>query len=76
MGYYLINPKDNVETDLESGHKYALMDIKKGEAVIKYGFPIGRALSDIKKGEHIHTHNLASALSGKKSMFTLPKKRR
>ncbi len=60
----LINKLDNVEINLENGHKYALCDIKKGENVIKYGSPIGHALEDIKKGEHIHTHNLKTNLSG------------
>lgn len=64
MGSILINEKDNVEVSLENGHKYALRDIKKGEKVIKYGFPIGIASEDIKKGEHVHSHNLKTALSG------------
>ena len=58
----LINSLDNVEVNLENGHKYALCDIKKGENVIKYGQPIGHALCDIKKGEHVHTHNLKTNL--------------
>ncbi len=44
-------------------HKFALNDIAKGEDVIKYGYPIGKATRDIKKGEHIHTHNLKTALT-------------
>ncbi len=40
------------------GHKIALMDIKSGDTVIKYGQDIGRAVADIKKGEHVHTQNL------------------
>lgn len=61
----LINKSDNVEVNPENGHKYAVCPIKKGENVIKYGFPIGHALSDIEKGEHVHTHNLKTNLSGK-----------
>lgn len=61
----LINKNDNVEVNLENGHKYAVRRIKKGENVIKYGFPIGCALSDIEIGEHVHTHNLKTNLSGK-----------
>ena len=41
-----INEKDNVAVMLEgelSGHKIALNDIKKGENIIKYGYPIGHA---------------------------------
>ena len=38
---YRISSLDNVEVDLSTGHKTASADIKKGENVIKYGFPIG-----------------------------------
>ena len=50
--------------DLPMGHKVALRDIRKGEPVIKYGYPIGQALEDIPTGAHIHTHNLKTLLSG------------
>ncbi len=59
----LINKLDNVEVNLDNGHKYALRDIKCGENIIKYGNPIGHATSDIKKGEHVHTHNVKTNLS-------------
>ncbi|HOB36700.1 MAG TPA: altronate dehydratase family protein [Candidatus Avimonas sp.] len=59
-----IDPRDNVEVSLETGHKTALTDIKEGENIIKYGFPIGRATRDIKKGELVHTHNLKTNLEG------------
>lgn len=57
-----INPLDNVEINLENGHKYAFCDIKNGENIIKYGFPIGHAVCDIKRGEHVHTHNMKTNL--------------
>lgn len=60
----LINRLDNVEVNLNDGHKYALCDIKTGGNIIKYGNPIGHATEDIKKGEHIHTHNMKTNLSG------------
>ena len=60
----LINKLDNVDINLEDGHKYALRDIKSGEDIIKYGNPIGHAICDIKKGEHVHTHNVKTNLSG------------
>ncbi len=69
-----INSLDNVEVDLKSGHKYALCDIKKGENVIKYGFPIGHATEDIKKGDHVHTHNLKTNLSGNLNYVYRPNK--
>ena len=61
----IINKADNVEINLENGHKYALRDIAEGENIIKYGFPIGHAVQPIKKGEHVHTHNMKTNLSGK-----------
>ena len=61
----IINKLDNVEVNIEDGHKYALRDIKCGENIIKYGQPIGHAITDIKAGEHVHTHNVKTNLSGK-----------
>ncbi|GAK60284.1 altronate hydrolase [Candidatus Vecturithrix granuli] len=46
------------------GHKIALLPIHKGDMVIKYGFPIGKAISDIEPGEWVHTHNLFTNLEG------------
>jgi altronate hydrolase len=42
------------------GHKLALQDIKKGEAVYKYGQIIGFAKDDIPAGSHVHVHNVAA----------------
>ncbi len=44
--------------DVPIGHKVATKEIKKGDTVIKYGFDIGKAVSDIKVGEHAHVHNI------------------
>jgi (2R)-sulfolactate sulfo-lyase subunit alpha len=44
--------------DVPIGHKVALVDIKTGDTVWKYGQDIGKAVADIKKGEHVHVHNL------------------
>ena len=57
-----IHPRDNVEVNLSDGHKYALRDIAEGERIIKYGFPIGIASAPIRRGEHVHTNNLKTAL--------------
>ena len=62
-----IHKNDNVAVMLEGekrGHKIALCDIKAGENIVKYGYPIGHALVDIKEGEHVHTHNIKTNLSG------------
>ena len=34
--------------------------IAAGEEIIKYGYPIGRAVRDIQPGEHVHIHNVGS----------------
>jgi (2R)-sulfolactate sulfo-lyase subunit alpha len=44
--------------DIPIGHKVALVDIKNGDTVWKYGQDIGKAVADIAKGEHVHVHNL------------------
>lgn len=66
----LINEYDNVVVNLCDGHKYARTDIKSGEDIIKYGQSIGHAICDIKKGEHVHTHNMATNLSEKLLDYT------
>ncbi len=43
--------------DIPLGHKIALTDLADGDAVIKYGFPIGRTIAPISKGAHLHVHN-------------------
>ena len=62
MDTFIINEKDNVCVDLETGHKIALDDIPADADVIKYGCSIGRATQDIKKGEQVHSHNLKTKL--------------
>ena len=47
---------------IETGHKFAIRPIAEGEDVIKYGYPIGHALTDIAVGEHVHTHNVKTNL--------------
>lgn len=51
-------------TDVPAGHKVALRAIAAGGLVRKYGWPIGRATQPIPAGGHVHSHNLATALSG------------
>ena len=46
--------------DIPLFHKIAREDIPLGGRVVKYGEYIGVATCDIKKGEHVHTHNCVS----------------
>src|SRR5271170_2612124 len=45
-------------TTIPAGHKIALVPIRAGDAVLRYGEIIGFALQDIAPGEHVHEHNL------------------
>lgn len=57
------NSAFTIGSNIPAGHKVALKDIAEGESVIKYGYPIGKAKSAIKKGEWVHTFNVKTALS-------------
>lgn len=50
--------------DVARGHKIALSDIAAGGNVLKYGYPIGHAIKPIQAGEHVHTHNVKTNLTG------------
>ncbi|WP_312423149.1 UxaA family hydrolase [Anaerospora hongkongensis] len=47
---------------IDKGHKIALTTLTQGEAVIKYGFPIGHATTTIPAGSWVHTHNVRTNL--------------
>lgn len=44
--------------DIPIGHKVALVDLKPGDTVIKYGEDIGKVVAPASKGGHVHVHNL------------------
>ena len=44
--------------DVPIGHKVALHDLAVGDSVIKYGQDIGKVVAPIRRGDHVHTHNL------------------
>lgn len=45
-------------SDILLGHKIALVDMNAGDRVMKYHVPVGKVTQAIKKGEHVHVHNL------------------
>ena len=47
-----------VNQDVPIGHKVALKDLSVGDTVTKYGEDIGRIVAPVRKGDHVHTHNL------------------
>lgn len=56
------NMEITVPEDIRAGFKVALSDIGKTEPIYKYGYVIGLATADIKKGDCVHVHNLISAI--------------
>ena len=49
-----------IKDTLGLGHKLAVTPVPKGADILKYGFPLGYAASDIALGDHVHVHNLTS----------------
>ena len=54
----------SARTEIPQGHKMALVPLVSGEHIVKYGLPIGHATADIAPGDWVHTHNMATNLSG------------
>lgn len=50
--------------DIPAGHKFALVPFKAGENVIKYGYPIGHAISDATQGAWMSDKNIKTNLAG------------
>lgn len=59
--------------NIPQGHKMALVPIQEHDQVRKYGFSIGHATANIRAGEWVHTHNIATNLSGEVSYTYKPK---
>jgi altronate hydrolase len=58
-----------LSVDVPRSHKFALTAIGTGEQVHKYGQSIGRAIVDIRPGDHVHTHNLGMDEVGREHEF-------
>ena len=44
--------------EIQLGHKIAMVDLNEGDTILKYGHDIGKVVKSIKKGEHVHVHNV------------------
>ena len=44
--------------EIPLGHKIAMSNLNEGDTIIKYGHDIGKVVKSIKKGEHVHVHNV------------------
>jgi altronate hydrolase len=50
--------------DTPAGHKVLIADAPEGTDIIKYGYPIGHAREDLKKGQWVNENNLKTNLAG------------
>ena len=50
--------------DIPAGHKFLLSDLRAGDNVIKYGYPIGHLTEDHKKGDFICHDHIKTNLGG------------
>ena len=46
------------KNEIRLGHKIAMIDLNEGDTVLKYGHDIGKVVKSIKKGQHVHVHNV------------------
>jgi altronate dehydratase small subunit len=51
-------------SEIPKGHKFALKDLARGAAIVKYGEVIGKSTVPIARGEHVHVHNVTSQPRG------------
>lgn len=56
--------KVTVLEDIEIYHKIAVKPIQVGDIIYKYGEVIGKAVSSIKVGQHVHVDNIESVMVG------------
>ena len=50
--------KTQSKSEIPLGHKIAMIDLKEGDTILKYGHDIGKVVKNINKGEHVHVHNV------------------
>lgn len=53
-----------INSDVPAGHKILLTDLKQGENIIKYGYPIGHLKENHKKGDWVSHEHIKTNLSG------------
>jgi (2R)-sulfolactate sulfo-lyase subunit alpha len=46
------------KNEIRLGHKIAMVDLKEGDTILKYGYDVGKVVNNIKKGEYVHVHNV------------------
>ena len=54
----------SLNQDTPAGHKVLIEDAPEGTDIIKYGYPIGHAIKDLKAGDWVNENNLKTNLAG------------
>src|SRR5436190_1348696 len=63
-----------ISADILEGHRFAIRRIEKGETLLSWGLPFGRALREIEPGEYICNARILKVLAGRHVEFRLPDK--
>ena len=53
-----------INQDTPAGHKVLIKEVAEGENIIKYGYPIGHAITNLRAGDWVNEDNLKTNLSG------------
>ena len=53
-----------LKEDVPAGHKVTLKDFAQGENIIKYGYPIGHAVTAVEQGRWINETQIKTNLAG------------
>lgn len=67
-GSYFFEKKDGslvnvvLKEDVRAGFKICIGHVRKGEKLLKYGFPIGEAGADLAPGDIVHINNILSKI--------------
>lgn len=56
--------KITLNADIPMGHKFSLADIAENENIVKYGYAIGHARTDIKQGDWVNETTIKTNLDG------------
>ena len=60
MGVEIEGERVTLATTVDLGHKIARRALAKDDKVLRYGAVIGHVTEAVKRGAHLHTHNLES----------------
>ena len=53
-----------INSEIPMGHKFALTNVAENENIVKYGYPIGHAITSISCGDWVNEKNIKTNLSG------------